>query len=166
MQMQRIFAKTLPHPWGVGVRLSAALGALIIGGLIYVGLRPASGSMIGLWLGHWPWAGRTTGWLALIHPWLPAFLHPFAMALITMALYPRWPRARRWGVCGFWAVVNTAFECGQLLNAPIITLNALPWLNDYFVSGQFDPWDIVAAGAGAALAAVIGDITQEERKDL
>lgn len=152
-------------PWGTRIRLAVSITALVVGVLIYVGLRPSSGSIISIWMGQWPAVNHWLAWMKPAHAWLPAFIHPFAMALITMAFHPQWDRRWRLGTCGFWAVINMAFECGQCATTPIVLFTHLPWLNNYFTSGKFDPWDLVAMGAGAACAAAVGEFTQQERTD-
>ncbi len=109
--------------------------------------------------------------------WLPTWAHTFAFSLLTAAVLP--PRsAARYGGCAAWCAVNLAFEIGQhpQVSGPLAQAlqagfgNAAPvrWLAAYFVHGSFDRADLLAALAGASMAAAAltraprGEETQDE----
>ena len=93
-------------------------------------------------------------------------MHAFAFGVLTCMVLHASSRCAAW-VCGFWAVVDTAFEAGQHpAFAPRLSrwignsFDAIPVLDHlgrYFVGGTFDVGDVVAGlgGAGLAFTAVV-----------
>ena len=92
---------------------------------------------------------------------LPSFAHTFAFAILTAVVLAPW-RGALIASCGFWAVVNSLFELGQIdAIAAMIAFYTPEWLanwpilenlDSYFLAGTFDPLDIgfVLLGAVAA----------------
>lgn len=139
----------------------AAIGgaALLLGVLVYLADRPA-GTATGLPAGVWR-HGPTTLFGA-VGAWLPSFVHPFAFALVTVALRPV-TGAPALRVCAAWWAVNVVFEVGQrpeashAIGAALRTGFGQDWpsraLANYFLHGTFDRADLLAATAGAVAAA-------------
>ena len=139
-----------------------ALGCLglAVGVLVYLTDREASRAVL----------VPTFEWLAGSHLFgaigqsLPSFAHTFAFSLFTAAALPPCSRAA-YPACVAWCAVNIAFEVGQherfsahLAEMLQGSLGALPMsrpLANYFLRGTFDVGDIVAAVAGALLAAAV-----------
>ncbi len=92
---------------------------------------------------------------------LPSFVHVCAFALLTAALLDGGRRLNE-AVCLGWLSVNVAFELGQhpklatsVANAAPAWFAQVPILNKtpiYFLSGTFDPLDILFAALGALTA--------------
>jgi len=138
---------------------------LAIGVLVYLTDRDASRAVL----------IPTFGWLAGSHLFgafgqsLPSFAHTFAFSLFTAAALPPCSRAA-YPACLAWCAVNVAFELGQherfsahLAEMLQGNLSALPMnrpLANYFLRGTFDVGDIVAAVAGALLAAAVLRLSQ------
>ena len=84
----------------------------------------------------------------------PTFVHVVAFSLLTAAVLGR--SARRLLICGGWAAIELAFEILQhpgvghrlLANTP---LSSMPVMSAY-LTGTFDPADVLAAVLGAAAA--------------
>lgn len=135
-----------------------AIGALILGALVYMFDRPAATAYLlpgalSFSGGHYPVFGTLGGDL-------PEFVHVYAFILLTVAISP-WP-ARVLPICGLWWVVDSLFEIGQ---HPVIAQTiaaAMPnWFRripildhiaNYFLRGTFDPADLVAVALGAVSA--------------
>jgi hypothetical protein len=96
--------------------------------------------------------------------WLPSFVHPFAFSLFTAAAHPSRMAPAYWA-CAAWWVVNVVFEVAQL---PGINLRIATGLQDgfgptwltrplanYVLRGTFDVGDLMAATAGALVAASV-----------
>lgn len=145
------FTRHPPAPaWRWPVLLVAAAGAaLALGVAVYTTGRAGFGPLGG---------------------WLPTWAHTFAFSLLTAAVLP--PRsAARYGGCAVWCTLNLAFEIGQhpQLGGPLAqTLQAgfgngapVRRLAAYFVHGSFDRMDLLAALAGALMAAAA--LTQAPR---
>lgn len=139
----------------------AAIGcaALLLGVFVYLADRPA-GSASGLPAGAWR-LGATTLFGAA-GGWLPSFVHPFALSLLTVALRPL-DGAAAYRACAAWWAVDVAFELGQLpaaahaIGAALHAAFGAAWparaLANYFLRGTFDRADLLAATAGALAAA-------------
>jgi hypothetical protein len=118
------------------------VAALALGGLVYALDR------------------RGGGWWGAVAGWLPDLVHPFAFALFTAALLPPSP-AWQAGACGFWVLVDGAFECGQHPAVAAWIAGVLPdaaWtapLRHYFERGTFDVADLAATLAGGLAAAFL-----------
>ena len=105
--------------------------------------------------------------------WLPAFVHPFAFSLLTVAVLA--PSVRpRYGACVAWALVNIAFELGQhpqfkgplaeALYAHLGQSVPVRRLASYFLRGTFDFGDLLAIVAGALAAAGVLRAVQASRE--
>lgn len=135
------------------------LAALALGGVVYLTDRPVGQAQLLPLLG----AARSAPLWDLVGDWLPSFVHALAFSLFSAALLPA---ARGWqlGACGFWGLVDTAFEVGQhaLFAASLADWlrgsGAADWpgaaaLADYLLRGTFDAADLCASLAGALAAA-------------
>lgn len=155
--------RTRAHPASIDARtstLQAVLAgvALVVGLLVYVADRASSPPVA-----IPAFALLATGPLfGTLGQWLPSFVHPFAFSLLMAAAGPAGARPC-YGACGFWWMVNVAFEAGQhpSLRAPLAEILATGlgdgppgrWLPAYFLNGAFDVGDIAAATLGALAAA-------------
>ena len=108
-------------------QLMLGLGALLFGLMGYILGRPVDstylGSMISNLFGSIPFRINNYGTIGGV---LPEFLHPFALALITMALFPQASRKVRAMICLFWLVVDLFFEIGQCF---IMFFISIKWFN-------------------------------------
>ncbi len=93
--------------------------------------------------------------------WLPSFLHTYAFAILTALALGATPRAVLAGSLIWWGI-GSLIELGQLpaVSQHIAAL-APAWFDGrpvlenivpYFTHGTFDPRDMAASAAGAALA--------------
>jgi hypothetical protein len=93
---------------------------------------------------------------------LPSFLHVFAFSLLTAAVATSRTARAAAIVAGAWCATDLLFELGQHpALAPTIGASLPPWfagvpmlenVEPYFLRGTFDPADLVATVAGAAVA--------------
>lgn len=143
--------------------IQASVGAfvLLLGTLVYVLDRPADSVpfLTTLSLVH-----LTSGFFGQVSDSLPTFSHVFAFSLLTVA----WLGGRRQTgllACLAWFSVDTAFELGQHPQIAEHLVQRIPsWFegvpilelaDSYFLSGTFDPWDLVSIAVGAAAAYVL-----------
>ena len=92
---------------------------------------------------------------------LPSFVHVCAFALLTAALLDGGRRLNQ-AICLGWFSVDLVFEMGQHPKLATPIANAVPaWFihvpildrtTTYFLSGTFDPLDILFAALGALTA--------------
>lgn len=140
--------------WGV---LALGLGVLVYltdrdpsrVALLPVGLHLAGGPVFGA-------AG----------PWLPSLCHPLAFSLLWAALRPAGATAA-YGGCAGWGALNLGLEAIQhpALAGPLAAwVGPQTVLARYAVHGTFDPADLMAAVAGALLAAVL--VRQQHLREL
>ena len=132
--------------------------ALVLGLLVYLADRRASGAML------LPRAAALgTGPLfAAAGAWLPSFIHPFAVSLLSAAALPRRDGPAYGAVVAWWAV-DLTFELGQLpqfstpiaqaLQASLGSHEPAQALSRFLLYGRFDPADVMALTAGAMAAA-------------
>lgn len=137
---------------GADLQLTMGAGLLGLGAAIYWLARPAG---YGAWLGA-----------------APSFLHPLAMILLCAAvLRPR--RRAALALCGFWVVINLAFEAGQWRPAAATLFS---WLGahcgavfacqrtaGFFLHGTFDWMDVAATLAGGGVAWRLLRVTSSRR---
>lgn len=134
--------------------------ALVLGALVYLTDRHASAS-IGLSFGV---AAGGPYLFGAVGAWLPSFVHPFAFSLFSAATRPASAVAGYRACVGWWAV-NVVFEVAQhpSLNAAVAHAIEQAWgrngftrpLTGYVLRGTFDVGDLVAATAGALVAAQV-----------
>lgn len=162
-------------PQGTGVsrinRGQIAIGAasLATGLLAYLVARP-SGSV---------WFVPSTLHLDILVPRvvrhatgpLPTFTHVLAFSLLSSGVVAS---RRRGGavICAAWFLLESAFEMGQRADISAWLTSRLPawfdhiWLlanaRSYFARGTFEPFDLAAGAAGAAVAYFIICRTQPE----
>ena len=89
---------------------------------------------------------------------VPTLLHTIAFVLLCLAVVAPWPRLVP-AVCAGWFLLESAFEALQVdavAQAPIMRslADAAPLVRVY-LSGSFDPLDVVAAAAGTLVAAAL-----------
>ena len=149
------------------LQLILGLGALLFGLMGYMLSRPVDstylGSMISSFFRSLPFRINNYG---IIGGVLPEFLHPFALALITMAIFPQASRKVRAMICLFWLVVDLFFEIGQCFGRQIAQsmTKILPQggvseiLIHYFVNGTYDNLDIFAIWVGIISAFIISEL--------
>lgn len=139
----------------------AAIGtvALLAGVAVYLVDRPA-GQLAGVPTAWFLWDGETRI-LGRLGGVLPDFLHPFGFAMLTGSLLQ--PDRRRYlTACAAWALADAIFEVGQhplaaaWIETSLAPINSqfppLSWLTGYVRNGAFDPFDLLAIFAGAAVA--------------
>ena len=147
--------------WAVPAAL-AAIGAFafVVGALVYAADRdPAHATLFSN-----SFALDSGPIFGVLGPWLPSFVHPFAFSLFTAAARQRCATPA-YGACAAWWAVNIAFEAGQHAHISGRLAETLQFvfghtwltraLSNYFLRGSFDVADIVAATAGALVAAVV-----------
>lgn len=86
---------------------------------------------------------------------MASFLHTFSFSMITGAFIGESKRGCLVAAM-FWAVVNILFEIGQYFDSIAVTLipdwfeqyELLKTVDNYFIAGCFDFWDIAAIFAG------------------
>lgn len=89
---------------------------------------------------------------------LPSFLHAFSFSLFSIIILGT---KRKWILfsCGFWFLLESAFELGQLpfFAEKIISLgfSRYSFIGRYFVYGTFDLLDLLAAFLGASLTLLL-----------
>jgi len=104
---------------------------------------------------------------------LPAFIHILGFIILSSSLITvNTPRDLLW-ICLAWLFIAWGFEIGQ--NYPGAIVPYIPdWFENflflenfesYFISGTFDIYDLVAAGAGAAVAYAVLLITKEKETE-
>ena len=146
-------------------------GALALGLLVYLTDRPPEETYflarIGVTHGLYGFVPPSFGRLG----WnLPSFLHVFAFILITGGILG----CRKTGslvVTLGWLVTESAFEVGQkfpewsqsLVPRWFDSLPILENARNFFRTGTFDPWDMVAATVGA-MAAYLALLATTERR--
>jgi len=138
----------------------AAVAALALGAAFYAAGRPAGHVYL---LASAPQLFSTTSpSVGGIGGFLPSFLHVFAFTLLTSTvLLPRTARASV-AIAAAWCVTDALFELGQHpAVAPFIPASLPVWFDGvpllenagpYFLRGTFDPADLAATIAGAAVA--------------
>ena len=98
--------------------------------------------------------------------WVPEFFHAFSFSLISIGLFSKTKKSRRL-FCFLWFGINSLFEIGQNYGHQILPwipswFNKIPVLENtgaYFINGNFDIFDILAALLGAFMAYVVGELT-------
>jgi len=141
------------------LQVLAAVAALALGAAFYTAGRPAEHVYLLTWA---PQLFSTTQSFGGFGGFLPSFLHVFAFTLLTSAvLLPRTARASV-AIAAAWCVTDSLFELGQhSAIAPFIAASLPAWFNGvpllentgpYFLRGTFDPADLAATIAGAAVS--------------
>ncbi|MDJ0808429.1 MAG: hypothetical protein QNJ78_16555 [Gammaproteobacteria bacterium] len=153
--MQRLNYYNTTH-WPIVI---IGLSALLMGIAVYLLDRPSAQTyFIPEWISLFEETPRLFG---LIGNHLPTFLHVFGFSLISCGLLTQ-SRFSPLGICLFWIALDGLFEIGQhpLISACIVQY--IPaWFNQviilentqaYFLSGSFDPMDLVSILFGGILA--------------
>lgn len=151
--------------------LLIALLSLLLGVLVYSTARApgTTGFLPAAWNVAIPWPHSI---LALTGS-LPTFFHTLAFCLLLSLIAGAGLRATRW-VCTIWLMIETAFEVGQYhlfsswIAKHLSSWFASTWLQDhigpYFITGVFDPFDLIAAAAGAILALTLVALMTPKRR--
>ncbi|MCF8111102.1 MAG: hypothetical protein K9J85_06400 [Desulfobacteraceae bacterium] len=141
------------------IMLFAGLGVLMAGTLVYLIDRPPDTYFVKKMLSDlnlYQTAPPVFGKLGTV---VPAFVHPFSFSLITAAFAARTMRGC-FLICIFWFAANSAFELGQYFKEFSSSLvpgwfSHIPYLENtrgFFLSGTFDPMDLLAMFLGAIAA--------------
>lgn len=153
------------------LRFILGILALFIGSLVYLLDRPADSVLlisksISLFDNHALLFGA-------IGQHLPTFSHPFAFILITAALMNSVKQSAYFSICFIWLVIDSVFEIAQneTINQylatyipPLFTdLPLMSHLQNYFINGHYDPFDLLSILAGV-IAAYIVLLTTEKIK--
>ena len=152
------------------VQIAMGVTSLVMGVFVYLLARPR-GSVwfvpaalrLDVPLPRVPWHAASS---------LPTFAHALGFSLLSAGVVA----SRKWGgaiICAAWFLLDTVFELGQRPDVSAWLVPRLPawfdhvWLlanaKVYFARGTFDPSDIAAGAAGAALAYFVICHTQAER---
>jgi len=136
-----------------------ALLSLLLGTLVYItarapgttGFLPASWNMPLTWPQAAPALAGS----------LPTFFHTLTFCLLFSLIAGTRLRTTVW-ICLLWLTIEIAFEVGQYPQLSTWLTEHLPsWfahtlllnqIGPYFITGIFDPLDLIAATAGAILA--------------
>ncbi len=140
--------------------LGRALLALLAGLLLYLLTRePATVTLFRLiplptWPGEHPYC-----WLCGV---MPSLLHVYAFILLSALVLQPQSRKQVIALCLFWGGIESLFELGQLDAVAVLLQHTLPSdiesnallsvTQDYFLSGTFDPLDLVFVGLGTLAA--------------
>lgn len=106
---------------------------------------------------------------------LPTFTHVFAFTLITVGFF--YPTQKNYLIiCIGWLLIDLFFELGQYrtMNNKIVDcipewFNALPILKDcknFFLTGTFDPFDLLSIFLGSTLAYLVIIRTKRREESL
>jgi hypothetical protein len=149
----------------------AALSVLALGVLVYLVDRlPESVYLLPV---DWSLASGRERWFGAIGGQLPEFVHVYAFALLTAAVFAG-SRKRAFLICTAWWVTDSLFELGQHPAISPSIAAAMPhWvkgvpllenIGPYFAYGTFDPLDLAAitVGAVAAYFTVVFYIREED----
>jgi hypothetical protein len=151
--------------------LLIALLALTFGILVYITARaPATTDFLpATWHIALPWPPTV---LAVAGS-LPTFFHTLGFCLILVSLSGTGHRATAW-VCTGVFIVETVFELSQHPHSGTWLADQLPhgfshtWLANHtgtaLLTGVFDPFDLIAAAAGAVLAGLLVAALKPERR--
>ncbi len=154
--------------YGTCIRFCTGMIALFIGSLEYFLSRPSDSSYVGMWFrkffGEQPLRADIFGFLSGV---IPDFVHPFSFSLLTMTLYPLADKKNIKVICFFWLIVDVIFEFGQLIDHKstetlygIFSKNIVSKIMlNYFASGTYDHFDIVAIFLGCIAAYYVGYLT-------
>jgi len=141
------------------LQIFIGLTALFAGFLLYLVHRyPDTYLLSASGLAHSPHSWNPP-FLRTIGGFLPSFLHVFAFSLLLGGLLA----CRKRGcliICCAWLFTNILFEVGQryafsmsqIIPAWFEGLFILENAKSFFLRGTFDPFDILASSAGAAVA--------------
>ncbi|MET0028771.1 MAG: hypothetical protein ABW101_14175 [Candidatus Thiodiazotropha sp.] len=91
---------------------------------------------------------------------LPTLLHAYAFILLSAVVLRPATRRSLLGLSLFWLTLECLFEFGQLdgparqIDQLLVDLgdgsDSYAWIGRFFLTGTFDPWDLLGAGVGAA----------------
>ncbi|MCK4588150.1 MAG: hypothetical protein KAU29_12435 [Gammaproteobacteria bacterium] len=141
------------------LQITAAIGALCIGVLVYVLDRQVE--YIYFLPGWLSLESQIGGFFGSIGNYLPTFIHVYALILLTAAVAV--PSITKLiPVCLAWFTLDSLFEVAQLNpiaqwigNHTPIWFSGIPFLDntaDYFLMGTFDVFDLLSIATGALVA--------------
>ncbi len=141
------------------VPILAALGALVVGVLVYALDRvPESVYFLSA---SWSLAKAGQLWFGSLGGQLPEFVHVYAFALLTAAVFASSHKLALLS-CAVWWALDSLVEVGQhstisphIVAAVPAWFAGIPFLEKtgpYFTHGAFDPLDLIAVAVGAVLA--------------
>lgn len=106
----------------------------------------------------------------------PVFFHTIAFSLISMSIFST--RRARIVVCMFWFCIECFFEISQKYGFHIVTfipesiksISSFKIMENFFIKGRFDIYDLIAIGFGSIIALISGELLSRkggiyERKD-
>jgi len=144
------------------IQVVIAVIVLTIGVLVYLLDRPSTS--VYLVPDSWSFGDSIAPVFGAIGNHLPTFAHTFAFTLFTSALLAPW----RWSAvvaCAGWWFVGSLFEVAQNDAWSAIIATRVPeWFADwplldnvagYFVTGQFDLFDLASIGVATVCAFVV-----------
>ncbi len=140
--------------------LYIALFLLGFGFLIYILFRPCTSEYAFGLISPICWLSQEiTSNLNIVTGRAPSLVHAFSLSIITSLIFPKINRSIIIASCVFWVVINLLFELGQLFKPQFtnkfnnsyadILMNKV---NLFLYQGTYDPWDVLAAITGGAIA--------------
>ncbi len=155
-------------------QITIGLFVLLAGSVVYLVDRPPQATWFVQALPfHASLHAQFGGFLGSLGKFLPAFVHVFALAVITGGILEN-GRIGRMVACLSWLVIDLAFELGQKFPEQAAALvpgwfSAIPIFNQttrYFYSGSYHPLDMAATVLGAMAAYGVLVLTEQSRKDI
>ncbi|MBI9076433.1 MAG: hypothetical protein JEZ02_13590 [Desulfatibacillum sp.] len=150
-------------------QIAIGLFALLAGSLVYLADRPPQATWF---VQAFPFSvslhSYLGGFLGPLGRYLPAFVHVFALALVTGGFLGG-GMVRRLSACLFWLATDLAFEFGQKFPEQATSLvpdwfSHIPFLDQtsrYFINGSYHPLDVLATVLGALAAYGVLLITEK-----
>lgn len=142
----------------VVIQVLTAIGALIIGVVVYLVDRTGQANFVPDWMHV---SGNVTPIFGLIGYQLPTFAHTFAFILLTAAVLWSWTSLAA-PICAVWFTIECLFELGQIdMVASKISAVVPDWFDGvpvleatsrYFLAGTFDLLDVVSIAFGSVAA--------------
>lgn len=137
-------------------RLLALVALALFGAAVFYWLGRPAGSVLFLnYLPPPPLLIDNVVWRFLANH-VPDLVHPFVFILLTVAVVS--PTVNLGAICLFWLTVDCLMEIGQLPQIATEIASSLPdWFGHvpvldhvgwYFLSGTFDPLDVLATALG------------------
>ncbi|SLM29235.1 conserved hypothetical protein [Desulfamplus magnetovallimortis] len=146
------------------------IAGLSVGTLIYLFDRsPESSWLVHVLLGGASFHEMLPDLFGSLDGSLASYLHTFSFTMISFSFMVQ---SKKWCLMAavLWGSVNGLFEIGQLFDSFIVKwipncFERLPFLetvDDFFVSGTFDPYDLAAIFAGSSTGYWTGVVTTEK----
>lgn len=141
--------------------------AIFIGALIYLTDRsPGATYFVNHFLKHLSFHGNYPDFFGCLDKNMASFLHTFGFVMMTTGVAAD-TRKGCFIAAVFWGGVNVLFECGQYFDILITKyipgcfekIIVLETLDDFFLSGWFDLYDIMAIVFGACTGYYFSQLT-------